>query len=51
MGASITNEEAKTDIVESTVLFYENPSYLESLKALKWSFIKSNIFSGDLPAH
>ena len=45
MGKEITNEEAKTDIVESAVLYYKDPQYLESLKALKWSFIKSNIFS------
>ncbi|MBQ2594187.1 MAG: hypothetical protein II567_13015, partial [Candidatus Riflebacteria bacterium] len=45
MGKEITNEEAKTDIVESAVLYYIDPNYLESLKALKWSFIKSNIFS------
>ena len=45
MGKEITNEEAKIDIVESAVMYYEDPQYLESLKALKWSFIKSNLFS------
>jgi hypothetical protein len=45
MGKEITNEGAKTDIVESAVLYYEDPAYLESLKALKWSFIKTNIFT------
>ena len=43
MGSQITNAEAKTDIVESTVLYYEDANYLESLKALKWSFIKNNV--------
>ncbi len=44
--SSISNEEAKTDIVESTVMYYEDHSYLDSLKMLKHSFIKTNVLVG-----
>lgn len=46
-GKEITEEEAKTDIIESTVYYYTDDNYLESLEALKWSFIKTNIFSNE----
>ena len=44
-GAEISDADAKTDIVESTVLYYTDASYLEKLHQLKWSFIKNNIYS------
>ena len=47
MGSSISNVEAKTDIVESTVLYYTDPAYLDSLKMVKKSFIEHNIFAAE----
>ncbi len=44
-GREITEDDAKIDIIESTVYYYTDDKYLESLEALKWSFIKTNIFS------
>ena len=44
-GAEISDEDAKTDIVESSVLYYTDSDYLNKLHALKWSFIKNNIYS------
>lgn len=44
-GTEISDIDAKTDIVESTVLYYTDATYLEKLHSLKWSFIKNNIFS------
>ncbi|MBQ3643784.1 MAG: hypothetical protein II961_04225, partial [Candidatus Riflebacteria bacterium] len=44
--SSVTNKEAKTDIVESTVLYYIDPTYLGTLKSAKSSFIKQNVLGG-----
>lgn len=44
-GKEISDADAKTDIVESTVLYYTDESYLNKLHALKWSFVKNNIYS------